>query len=397
MTSDLQETDMTREPVAASAASASDPDAERLTVDLADRAYDIVVGRGLIADASVHIAPLLHQPRTLVICDENVAETWLEPLRDDFAANGVDLHTIVLPAGEATKSFAQFEQLTREVLQWRVERKSIIIALGGGVIGDLVGFTAACTMRGIDFIQIPTTVLAQVDSSVGGKTGINTPEGKNLVGAFHQPKLVLADTAALDTLPRREIAAGYAEIVKYGLLGDANLFGWLEDNGTKFFDGDEQVRRHAILASCRAKADIVAKDEREGGMRALLNLGHTFGHALEAQAGYDGRLLHGEAVGIGMVMAFRLSEAMGLCAPGAADRVARHFNDVGVPADLSGLDTSAWTASGLLDHMRLDKKVEGGKLTFIVARAIGDAFVNRDVPEDAVLAVLSAALEDKAA
>jgi len=379
-------------PQSPDAGSSNDP--ERLTVALGDRSYEIVVGRGLIANAAAEIGPLLHQPRTLVVCDGNVAKEWLEPLSASLTNAGIEVQSVVLPAGESTKSFQHFERLTREVLQWRVERRSAIIALGGGVIGDLVGFTAACVMRGIEFIQIPTTVLAQVDSSVGGKTGINTPEGKNLVGAFHQPRLVLADTASLDTLPRREIGAGYAEIVKYGLLGNAAFFDWLADNGEKFFAGDEQVRRHAILEGCRAKADIVAQDEREGGVRALLNLGHTFGHALEAEVGYDGRLLHGEAVGIGMVMAFQLSEALGHCPAGASQQIIDHFARVGVPFDLSGLNTEGWNAETLLDHMRLDKKVQDGRLTFIVARAIGDAFISRDVPEDAVLQVLRAALGD---
>ena len=382
---------MTSEALATRSGPLTAPD--RLTVALGERSYDVVVGRGLIADAAQEVAPLLHRSRTLVVCDENVAAEWLEPLTASLTGADIEVHPVVLPSGESTKSFAQLERLIREILNWRVERRSVIIALGGGVIGDLTGFSAACVMRGIDFIQIPTSVLAQVDSSVGGKTGINTPEGKNLVGAFHQPRLVLADTAALDTLPRREIAAGYAEIVKYGLLGNADFFDWLEANGDAFFRGDEQVRRHAILESCRAKAEIVARDEREGGVRALLNLGHTFGHALEAEVGYDGRLLHGEAVAIGMVMAFRLSEALGHCPTGAADRVAAHFRQVGVPYNLSGFDTSDWDAGRLLDNMRLDKKVEDGRLTFIVARAIGDAFVSRDVPEDAALHVLLSALE----
>lgn len=365
---------------------------DRLRVELGERAYDIVVGHGLIDEAAREITPLLHRSRIMIVTDEHVADHWLDPLEQSLNAAGVETAAIVLPAGESTKSFRQLEELCAEILRWRVERRSAIVALGGGVIGDLTGFAAAIVMRGIDFIQIPTTVLAQVDSSVGGKTGINTAHGKNLIGAFHQPRLVLADTATLDTLPAREIAAGYAEIVKYGLLGDAAFFEWLEADGAGFFAGDEQVRRHAILESCRAKAAIVAADEKEGGVRALLNLGHTFAHALEAEAGFDGSLLHGEAVGIGMVMAFRLSARLGLCEPAAAGRIAAHFESIGVPADLSGLDTDGWTAERLLDHMRLDKKVHDGRMTFILARAIGDAFISRDVPDDAVLDVLQAAL-----
>ncbi|MEQ8666083.1 MAG: 3-dehydroquinate synthase [Rhodospirillales bacterium] len=368
-------------------------DPDRLRVELGARAYDIVVGRGLIERAGSDIAPLLNRPRTLIVTDANVARGWLQPLERALMAAGIETASVVLPPGEATKSFGQLERLCGEILDWRIERRSTVVALGGGVIGDLVGFAAAILMRGIEFIQIPTTLLAQVDSSVGGKTGINMPQGKNLIGAFHQPRLVLADTAALDTLPDRELGAGYAEIAKYGLLGDKAFYEWLEDNGAGFFDGDEQVRRHAILESCRAKARIVGEDEKETGKRALLNLGHTFGHALEAEAGYDGRLLHGEAVGIGMVMAFRLSALLGHCDQGDADRVATHLRSVGVPADLSGLDTANWTAARLLDHMRIDKKVQDGRLTFILARAIGEAFISSDVPEAAVLETLETALQ----
>ncbi len=373
------------------AATTNGPD--RLTVGLGKRSYDIVVGRGLIERAADEIVPLLSDRRAMIVTDEHVAGHWLEPLTSSLEAAGIETSTIVLKPGESAKSFGALETLCEELLSHRIERASTLIALGGGVIGDLAGFAAAILMRGIGFIQIPTTVLAQVDSSVGGKTGINTAHGKNLVGAFHQPRLVLADTAALDSLPPREIAAGYAEIAKYGLLGNAHFFEWLETNGRGFFNGDEQVRRHAILESCRAKADIVAADEREGGVRALLNLGHTFAHAFEAEAGYEGSLLHGEAVAIGMVQAFRLSADLGHCAPDIADRIAAHFRALGVPADLSQLDTGAWTAERLLDHMRLDKKVHQGRLTFILARAIGDAFITRDVPEDAVLTVLRTALE----
>lgn len=368
---------------------------DRLRVELGERAYEIVAGRGLIERAGDEIAPLLAQPRAFIVTDENVADHWLEPLERALATAGIGTESAVLSAGESTKNFAQLETLCSRILDWRIERRSTVIALGGGVIGDLAGFAAAILMRGIEFIQVPTTVLAQVDSSVGGKTGINVAQGKNLIGAFHQPRLVLADTAALGTLPGRELGAGYAEIAKYGLLGDASFFEWLEEHGTAFFEGDDRVRKHAILESCRAKARIVGEDEKEAGNRALLNLGHTFGHALEAEAGYDGRLLHGEAVAVGMVLAFRLSAALGHVEPGDADRIAEHFRRVGIPADLGGIDTTGWTADRLLEHMRLDKKVQDGKLTFILARAVGDAFVARDVPEEAVLATLDAALNPR--
>jgi len=367
---------------------------EIVRVELGDRAYDIVVGRGLIGRAGEIVAPLLSQPRTVIVADRNVASHWLAPMKDSLAAAGVESIDIVLDPGEATKSFAQLENLTTRLLEWRVERRSTVIALGGGVIGDLVGFAAAIVMRGIEFIQVPTTLLAQVDSAVGGKTAINSPLGKNLIGAFHQPRLVLSDTATLDTLPAREVGAGYAEVVKYGLIGDAAFFEWLEAEGQGVFSGDETIRRRAIAESCRAKARVVAADEREGGVRALLNLGHTFAHAFEAEAGYDGGLLHGEAVAIGMVQAFRLSEALGHCPAGAADRIEAHFRAVGVPTTLTGIANQSWTADALLHHMSLDKKVQDGRLTFILAHAIGDAFVSRDVEQAAVRDILQRALSD---
>lgn len=368
-------------------------DAECLTVALGDRAYDIVVGEDLIAGAGGRIRPLLRRPKTIVVTDGNVAPRYLTPLQASLGAAGIEHAAIVLPPGERSKDFAHLESLTTRVLDLGVERDAALIALGGGVIGDLTGFAAAITLRGMPFVQIPTTLLAQVDSSVGGKTGINTPQGKNLIGAFHQPILVLADTGVLDTLPVRELMAGYAEVVKYGLLGDADFFRWLETNGAAMLAGDRALRRHAVLESCRAKAAIVAEDEKEHGRRALLNLGHTFGHALEAEAGYGDALLHGEGVAIGMVMAFDLSVRMGLCPAEDAARIRRHFAAVGLPAGIAAnLKGEGWTADRLLHHMGKDKKVSGGRMTFILVRGIGKAFITRDVALDGVRAVLDAAL-----
>lgn len=368
-------------------------DNDIVSVELGARGYDIHIGGGIIDSAGDLIAPFLRQKKTIVVTDENVAEHWLTPLTSSLAKSGIGTDEIVLPPGEQTKSFRQLENLSNKLLSRRIERSSIVIALGGGVIGDLVGFTAAVTLRGIDFVQIPTSLLAQVDSSVGGKTGINSPHGKNLIGAFHQPRLVLADTNTLDTLPPRELRAGYAEVVKYGLIGDADFFQWLESNGSRILEGDAQAQRHAIGVSCRAKASVVAEDEREKGCRALLNFGHTFGHALEAETGYSSRLLHGEAVAIGSVMAMQLSECLGFCHHGGADRLRTHFAANDIPHALSGLADATWSAQRLLEHMGLDKKVTDGKLTFILARAIGNAFVTNEVNETNVLAVLQDALE----
>ncbi|MBF0250995.1 MAG: 3-dehydroquinate synthase [Alphaproteobacteria bacterium] len=369
------------------------PATETLRVELGERGYDIVVGQDLIANAGAYIAPLLKRPRAVVITDENVAPHYLDPLTASLAAAGVEVASVTLPAGEQTKSFSQLETLIERLLEMRVERSTTLIALGGGVIGDLVGFTAAVTLRGMPFIQAPTTLLSQVDSSVGGKTGINTRWGKNLVGAFYQPRLVLADTGALNTLDRRQLLAGYAEVVKYGLIDDPDFYDWLEANGADLIDGDMDKRRRAVLTSCAAKARVVASDEREHGARALLNLGHTFGHALEAETGYGDALLHGEAVAIGMAMAFDLSRRIGLCPGQDAERMVRHMAAVGLPADFSALGAADWTADGLLDHMSRDKKVEAGTMTFILARGIGKSFITRDVDPDAVRALLDDWLE----
>ena len=342
-----------------------------------------------------HIAPLLKRPFTAIVTDENVARHHLKTLEASLTAAGIKSVSIILPTGEKTKSFTALADLCERLLAAGVERRDKIIAFGGGVIGDLTGFAAAILRRGIDFIQIPTTLLAQVDSSVGGKTGINTAHGKNLVGAFLQPVKVLADTTLLETLPRRELAAGYAEVAKYGLLGDLSFFEWLETNAELLLRGDAQARAHAIHQSCSAKAAIVAEDETEQGVRALLNLGHTFGHALESATGYSNRLLHGEGVAIGMVQAFRFSERLKHCKPGTADRVARHLKTAGLPTRIDDIEGTLPSVADLVAKMRQDKKAQSGKLTFILARSIGDAFIAKNVPDQDVIAFLQEDFERK--
>ena len=356
-----------------------------VSIALGERSYDVLVGPGLLADASRHLAPLISSSPVVVVTDRNVATLHLGTLTGALDAAGIDFRTIILDAGERTKDIATLERLIEGILDTRPERGSAVIALGGGVIGDITGVAASLVMRGIDYIQIPTTLLAQVDSSVGGKTGVNTRHGKNLVGSFYQPRLVLADTSVLDTLDRRELLAGYAEVVKYGLLGDGAFFDWLVDNGHAVLGGDTEARRHAVVTCCAAKAEIVAGDERETSRRALLNLGHTFGHALEAECGFGGDLLHGEAVAIGTVLAFDLSAALGLCPVEDASRVRRHFVDVGLPTGLDALGSRSWDAATLIDHMGHDKKVRSGRINFVLVRGIGQAFLTGDVAMDDVL------------
>ena len=367
-----------------------DPDADtrEVDVDLAERSYAIHIGPELLARAGEFAAPLLARPHTAVVTDENVGPLHLAQLQAALSAAGISSIDIVLPAGERTKSFAHLETLCGELLAAGIERRDTIIAFGGGVIGDLVGFAAAILRRGVNFIQIPTSLLAQVDSSVGGKTGINASAGKNLIGAFHQPRLVLADIDVLDTLPQRELRAGYAEVAKYGLIADAEFYAWLEENGADIISGKAATRARAIETCCAAKAALVAKDEREGGVRALLNLGHTFGHALEAATGYSDRLLHGEGVAIGMVLAHRFSEHLGHCPDGSADRVAGHLESIGLPVSPRAITGGLPTPQALLELMRQDKKTVGGRLTFILTRGIGEAFVASDVAESDVLAFL---------
>jgi 3-dehydroquinate synthase len=348
-------------------------------VELADRAYDIQVGPELIARAGEYLKPLLRRARVAVVTDETVARLHLPALAASLDAAGIRHDAIVLAPGEATKNFAQLQRVAEWLLETGIERGDLVIALGGGVIGDLTGFAAAITRRGVDFAQIPTTLLSQVDSSVGGKTGINTPQGKNLVGAFYQPRLVLADTSALETLPTRELMAGYAEVVKYGLINDRPFFDWLEANLDAIKAGDVAARTHAIVKSCEAKAAIVALDERESNVRALLNLGHTFGHALEAATGFSDRLVHGEGVAVGMALAFDLSVKLGLCPGQDATRLRRHLERAGLPNRLADVKGPLPDADGLIALMGQDKKVVDGQLTFILARGIGDAFITRDV------------------
>jgi len=360
-----------------------------VAVDLGSRSYGITIGEGLLKEAGQRLRPLFKRPLTAIVTDSHVAELHLEPLRQSLAAAGIEAKSIVLPAGEATKSYRHLAETCDSLLAAGIERRDMVIALGGGVIGDLAGFAAAVLRRGVDFIQIPTTLLAQVDSSVGGKTGINSAHGKNLVGAFHQPRAVLIDIALLDTLPSRELAAGYAEVAKYGLIGDAEFFAWLEANASSIFSGDAQARIKAITRSCEMKAKIVAEDETETGVRALLNLGHTFGHALEAAAGYSSRLLHGEGVAIGMAQAFRFSEKLGLIPKGQAARVEKHLRQVDLPTRLADIEGALPEPRKLIDIMRQDKKAVAGKLTFILVRGVGEAFITRDVEEKDVLAFLA--------
>jgi len=370
-------------------------DAARVDVDLGPRSYAIHIGEGLLGRTGEIIFPLLTRKKTVIVTDENVAELHLATLQGSLDTFQIEHNTIILPPGEATKSYEKFQFLCDSLLENDVERNDIIIAFGGGVIGDLAGFAAAVLRRGVNFVQIPTSLLAQVDSSVGGKTGINSRHGKNLIGAFHQPLAVIADIALLDTLPKRELAAGYAEVAKYGLLGDRAFFEWLEDNADALFAGNGQVRIKAISKSCEAKADIVARDEKEHGVRALLNLGHTFGHALEGATGYSQRLLHGEGVAIGTVLAFRFSERSGLIKHGAARRVESHFSSVGLPTTLADIPGNLPDAETLINFMRQDKKASGGKLVFILARQIGDTFVAKDVAESDILDFMRKELQNR--
>lgn len=366
---------------------------ERVHVPLEGRAYDILIGPGLLARAGAHIGPLLARPRVAVVTDETVGALHLDALKAGLASAGIDAVSLALPAGEATKSWPHLETCVEWLLAEKVERRDVVVALGGGVIGDLVGFAAAVLRRGVRFVQVPTSLLAQVDSSVGGKTGINAPQGKNLIGAFHQPSLVLADTDMLATMPKRDLLAGYGEVVKYGLLGDADFFAWLEQNGPALARGDNAARIHAVRRSVEMKAGIVVRDETEQGERALLNLGHTFCHALEAATGYSDRLLHGEGVAIGCALAFELSSRMGLCSQEEPSRVRAHLETMDMKRDLSDIPGDLPDADGLMELMAQDKKVVDGRLRFILARGIGEAFVTSDVDPSQLRALLRDALE----
>ena len=365
-----------------------------VNVPLGERGYDIAIGRGLIADLGKRIAALRPGAAAAIVSDEIVAARYLAQAESALNAAGVRASRVVVPAGEASKSWHVLESLCEQLLAARIERGDLVVALGGGVVGDLAGFAAAIVRRGLSVVQVPTTLLAQVDSSVGGKTGINSAHGKNQIGAFYQPMLVIADTALLDTLPAREFRAGYAEVVKYGLIGDAGFFAWLEANWRDVLSGGP-AREHAIATSCRAKAITVANDERESGERALLNLGHTFGHALEAAAGFSHRLLHGEAVAIGMALAFAFSARRGLLAPAEAARVEHHLAAVGLPTKPSDV-AFAWPgADALMALMAQDKKARRGKLTLILARGIGASFVAPDTDPAEVRVFLAEKLTER--
>jgi 3-dehydroquinate synthase len=357
-------------------------------VALGARAYDIVIGRGLVGQLGDRIRAVRPGARMAIVTDETVARHHLAAAEAALKAAGTSAARIVVAEGEGAKSYPTFEAVCEAIIAARIERGDLVVALGGGVVGDLAGFAAACVRRGLDFVQVPTTLLAQVDSSVGGKTGINSRHGKNLIGAFHQPILVIADTALLDSLPVRQFRAGYAEVAKYGLLGDAAFFAWLEANWQDVFAGGP-AREHAIAVCCRAKAGIVARDEKESGERALLNLGHTFGHALEAAAGYSDRLLHGEAVALGMVLAFQFSARKGLVGDTEATRAASHLAAAGLPTRLTDVPGAMPGVDALMDLIAQDKKVKRGALTFILARGIGRAFVADAVDPAEVRAFLA--------
>ncbi len=363
-----------------------------VSVPLEGREYEVRIGAGLIDRAGAEIAPFLARPRVRIVTDENVAALHLGRLQAALAAEGIESAALILPAGEATKSWPELTRTVDWLLSEQVERRDLVVAFGGGVIGDLVGFAAAILRRGVGFIQIPTSLLAQVDSSVGGKTGINAAQGKNLIGAFHQPRLVLADIDVLGTMTRRDLLAGYGEVVKYGLLGDADFFDWLEVNAPALAQGDNAARAHAVRRSVEMKAEIVLRDETEQGDRALLNLGHTFCHVLEAATGYGDRLLHGEGVAIGCALAFELSARLGFCAQEDPSRVRAHLKAMGMKTDLSDIDGPLPDAEALVAMMSQDKKVSAGPLRFVRARGSGIAFVTADVPRDAVVRLLEDAL-----
>ncbi|TFW56367.1 3-dehydroquinate synthase [Bradyrhizobium sp. MOS001] len=375
----------------------SDP--VNVDVALGDRAYDIVIGRGVLASLGERVARLRPGVRTAIVTDRTVAKYWLEPTEASLASAGIPTSRIVVEEGEISKTYAGLEKVSEALIAAKVERNDLVIALGGGVVGDLAGFAAAILRRGVDFVQVPTSLLAQVDSSVGGKTGINSPQGKNLLGAFHQPVLVIADTAVLDTLSPRQFRAGYAEVAKYGVLGDEAFFTWLEKNHSDLFKGGS-AREHAIATSCRAKAGVVSRDERETGERALLNLGHTFGHALEAATGFSDRLFHGEGVSIGMTLAAQFSAKLGMIGEADAARVERHLVEAGLPTRLQ--DIAGFAQEGLADAdalmalMAQDKKVKRGKLTFILLEAVGRAVIAKDVEPAPVRDFLKEKLAQKA-
>lgn len=366
---------------------------KKILVDLPKAQYDIHIGAGLIAQSGEFILPLLNRQFVAIVSDENVAALYGEKLQNALQKSGIDSVVITVKAGESSKSWPVLEQVVEGLLDAKIERDDVVIALGGGVIGDLVGFAASILRRGIRFVQMPTSLLAQVDSSVGGKTGINSKSGKNLIGAFHQPEMVICDTDVLKTLPEREFLAGYGEVAKYGLLGDAAFFTWLDENHNSIRALEQEAIEYMIGHCCQMKADIVARDEKERGDRALLNLGHTFGHALEASTGYSDRLLHGEGVAIGCGLAFDLSEKLGHCTKGTNHVVRAHFQKMGMMSELSDITGQDLDPQILMDAMYQDKKVQNGSLTFILPRKIGDSFVAREVDPNIVSDIWEGALK----
>ena len=365
----------------------------KLTIDLKENSYDIIIEHGLLSNLGTLISQKFVKPKTFIVTDNNISVHWLEQTIESLSAQGISPKVLEVPAGENTKSFINLEKIIDQLLESKVDRGSLLIALGGGVIGDLAGFAGAVTLRGIKVVQVPTTLLSQVDSSVGGKTGINVRQGKNLVGSFYQPSLVAIDTQVLKTLPPRQLFAGYAEVVKYGLIKDCSFFDWLELNGKKVLEGDKLAQQFAIFTSCRIKAEIVEADEKEQDLRAILNFGHTFGHALEAEAGYDGNLLHGEAVSIGMVMAIELSKNLGHLSGQDAGRAVEYIRSIGLPTNINSIEGSnSWHPDGLIQHMQHDKKVSNGQLRFVLIKGIGEAYLTADVEKKQVFGVLEKSL-----
>jgi 3-dehydroquinate synthase len=360
---------------------------EKLHVNLDSRGYDIIVGERLLANAGQYIAPILKSKSVIIISDSNVARLYLHRLSNSLEEAKIRFRCLIVPAGEATKSLSSFSELMENLLEQKPDRSTVLIALGGGVVGDLTGFAASTLLRGVDFIQIPTTLLSQVDSSVGGKTGINSSFGKNLIGSFHQPILVLSDVATLSTLPKRELLSGYAEVVKYGFINDPDFFNWLEQNATALLSGNTDIQTQAIIRSCKAKAEIVAADEKEQNIRALLNFGHTFAHAFEAETGYSETLLHGEAVAIGMVLAFATSVKLGICPEQDFTRAKSHLQNAGLPVSPLSIRKD-WDINALMSHFSRDKKAVGGKLTFVLSHGIGKAFIQNNVDEETIRQIL---------
>ena len=365
----------------------------KLRINLKENSYDIIIEHGLLSELGALISKKFGKPKTFIVTDSNIAVHWLKQTIESLSAQGMSPKVLEVPVGESTKSFINLEKIIDQLLESKVDRDSVLIALGGGVIGDLAGFAGAVTLRGIKVIQVPTTLLSQVDSSVGGKTGVNVRQGKNLVGSFHQPSLVAIDTQVLQTLPSRQLFAGYAEVLKYGLIKDRSFFDWLELNGKKVLEGDKLAQQFAIFTSCRIKAEIVEADEKEKNLRAILNFGHTFGHALEAEAGYDGNLLHGEAVSIGMVLAIELSKSLGYLSGQDAGRAVEYIRNIGLPTNINSIEGStSWDPDGIIQHMQHDKKVSNGQLRFVLIKGIGEAYLTADVERNDIYRVIEKSL-----